>query len=52
MATITVDRENSTPIDLYYEDHGTGDRDEGLVIVELRPIGGKGFHLSGENILC
>jgi pimeloyl-ACP methyl ester carboxylesterase len=24
MATITVGKENSTPIDLYYEDHGTG----------------------------
>ena len=24
MATVTVGEENATPIDLYYEDHGTG----------------------------
>ena len=24
MGTITVGQENSTPIDLYYEDHGSG----------------------------
>ena len=25
MGTITVGQENSTPIELYYEDHGSGD---------------------------
>ena len=24
MSVITVDQENSTPVDLYYEDHGSG----------------------------
>ena len=26
MGTVTVGQENSTPIELYYEDHGSGTR--------------------------
>jgi len=37
MATITVGKENSTPIDLYYEDHGTGSP---VVLIHGWPLSG------------
>ncbi len=40
MATITVDTENSTPIDLYYEDHGTGDP---VVLIHGWPLSGRSW---------
>jgi pimeloyl-ACP methyl ester carboxylesterase len=40
MATITVDSENSTPIDLYYEDHGTGDP---VVLIHGWPLSGRSW---------
>jgi non-heme chloroperoxidase len=40
MATITVDSENSTPIDIYYEDHGTGDP---VVLIHGWPLSGRSW---------
>jgi pimeloyl-ACP methyl ester carboxylesterase len=40
MAVITVDRENSTPIDLYYEDHGSGDP---VVLIHGWPLSGRSW---------
>jgi pimeloyl-ACP methyl ester carboxylesterase len=37
MATLTVGRENSTPIDLYYEDHGSGSP---VVLIHGWPLSG------------
>ena len=37
MATITVGKENSTPIDLYYEDHGSGSP---VVLIHGWPLSG------------
>jgi non-heme chloroperoxidase len=40
MTTITVDNENSSPIDLYYEDHGTGDP---VVLIHGWPLSGRSW---------
>jgi non-heme chloroperoxidase len=40
MATISVDSENSTPIDLYYEDHGAGDP---VVLIHGWPLSGRSW---------
>src|SRR5882757_8879908 len=40
MTTLTVDKENSTPIDLYYEDHGTGDP---VVLIHGWPLSGRSW---------
>jgi non-heme chloroperoxidase len=40
MATITIDNENSSPIDLYYEDHGTGDP---VVLIHGWPLSGRSW---------
>jgi non-heme chloroperoxidase len=40
MATVTVDSEHSAPIDLYYEDHGTGDP---VVLVHGWPLSGRSW---------
>jgi non-heme chloroperoxidase len=40
MARITVDTENSTPIELYYEDHGTGDP---VVLIHGWPLSGQSW---------
>jgi non-heme chloroperoxidase len=40
MGSINVDSENSTPIDLYYEDHGTGDP---VVLVHGWPLSGRAW---------
>ena len=37
MATITVGKENSTPIELYYEDHGSGSP---VVLIHGWPLSG------------
>jgi len=40
MGTINVDTENSTPIDLYYEDHGAGDP---VVLIHGWPLSGRSW---------
>ena len=40
MATITVGKENSTPIDLYYEDHGSGSP---VVLIHGWPLSGSSW---------
>jgi len=40
MTTITVDSDNSTPIELYYEDHGTGDP---VVLIHGWPLSGRSW---------
>ncbi|MCW2583201.1 MAG: bromoperoxidase [Klenkia sp.] len=40
MATLTVGTENSTPIDLYYEDHGAG---RPVVLIHGWPLSGKSW---------
>ena len=40
MATLTVGTENSAPIDLYYEDHGTG---RPVVLIHGWPLSGKSW---------
>jgi peroxiredoxin len=38
MSTITVGKENSTPIELYYEDHGSGSP---VVLIHGWPLSGR-----------
>ena len=40
MAKITVDNENSAPIEIYYEDHGTGDP---VVLIHGWPLSGRSW---------
>ena len=40
MATLTVGTENSTPIDLYYEDHGAG---RPVVLIHGWPLSGRSW---------
>jgi non-heme chloroperoxidase len=40
MGTVTVGQENSTPIDLYYEDHGSGDP---VVLLSGWPLDGRSW---------
>ena len=40
MATVTVGTENSTPVDLYYEDHGTG---RPVVLIHGWPLSGRSW---------
>jgi non-heme chloroperoxidase len=40
MATITIDSENGAPIDIYYEDHGTGDP---VVLIHGWPLSGRSW---------
>jgi non-heme chloroperoxidase len=40
MATITIDSENGAPIDIYYEDHGTGDP---VVLIHGWPVSGRSW---------
>jgi len=40
MATVTVDSEHSAPIDLYYEDHGSGDP---VVLIHGWPLSGRSW---------
>ncbi|GHD46319.1 hypothetical protein GCM10008097_16170 [Mycetocola manganoxydans] len=40
MSFITVGQENSTPIDLYYEDHGSG---QPVVLIHGYPLDGNSW---------
>ncbi len=40
MSTITVGTENSTPIELYYEDHGSG---QPVVLIHGYPLNGRSW---------
>ena len=40
MASITIDSENGAPIDIYYEDHGTGDP---VVLIHGWPLSGRSW---------
>ncbi|TDC69191.1 alpha/beta hydrolase [Actinomadura sp. GC306] len=48
MATITVGQENSTNIDLYYEDHGTG---QPVVLIHGYPLDGNSWELQSRVLL-
>ncbi|MFE1207220.1 alpha/beta fold hydrolase, partial [Streptomyces sp. NPDC058762] len=48
MAFITVGQENSTPIDLYYEDHGTG---QPVVLIHGYPLDGHSWERQAAALL-
>lgn len=48
MSFITVGRENSTPIDLYYEDHGTG---QPVVLIHGYPLDGHSWEKQSAALL-
>jgi pimeloyl-ACP methyl ester carboxylesterase len=48
MATITVGTENSTPIELYYEDHGAG---QPIVLIHGYPLNGHSWELQARELL-
>ena len=48
MAFITVDQENSTPIELYYEDHGTG---QPVVLIHGYPLDGHSWEKQSAALL-
>ena len=48
MATITVGKENSTPIDLYYEDHGSGSP---VVLIHGWPLSGASWERQAAALL-
>lgn len=48
MAFITVGQENSTPIDLYYEDHGTG---QPVVLIHGYPLDGHSWEKQAAALL-
>jgi non-heme chloroperoxidase len=47
MASITVGTENSTPIELYYEDHGTG---QAVVLVHGYPLDGSSWERQAREL--
>lgn len=49
MATITVGTENSTPIDIYYEDHGTG---QPVVLIHGYPLDGHSWERQTRELLA
>lgn len=49
MATITVGAENSTPIEIYYEDHGTG---QPLVLIHGYPLDGHSWELQARELIA
>src|SRR6267142_2115881 len=49
MSTITVGKENSTPIELYYEDHGTGSP---LVLIHGWPLSGASWEKQTAALLA
>jgi non-heme chloroperoxidase len=49
MATITVGKENSTPIDLYYEDHGSGSP---VVLIHGWPLNGASWEKQTAALLA
>lgn len=48
MAFITVGQENSTPVDLYYEDHGTG---QPVVLIHGYPLDGHSWEKQAAALL-
>lgn len=48
MATITVGRENSTPIEIYYEDHGSG---RPVVLIHGYPLDGASWEKQERELL-
>ncbi|WP_030156228.1 alpha/beta fold hydrolase [Glycomyces sp. NRRL B-16210] len=48
MATITVGTENSTPIELYYEDHGAG---QPIVLIHGYPLNGHSWELQSRELI-
>ena len=48
MSTITVGTENSTPIELYYEDHGTG---QPVVLIHGYPLNGRSWEKQSAALL-
>lgn len=49
MATITVGTENSTPIEIYYEDHGAG---QPVVLVHGYPLDGHSWELQARELIA
>ena len=49
MATITVGTENSTPIELYYEDHGAG---QPIVLIHGYPLNGHSWELQSRELIA
>src|SRR6201984_1755415 len=49
MSTITVGKENSTPIEVYYEDHGSGSP---VVLIHGRPRGGASWEKQTAALLA
>jgi len=47
MGTITVGQENSTPIELYYEDHGTG---QAVVLIHGYPLDGTSWERQAREL--
>jgi non-heme chloroperoxidase len=48
MATITVGAENSTPIEIYYEDHGSG---QPVVLIHGYPLSGHSWELQSRGLI-
>ena len=48
MGTITSGTENSTPVELYYEDHGTG---QAVVLVHGYPLDGNSWERQSRVLL-
>jgi len=49
MATITVGTENSTPIDIYYEDHGAG---QPIVLIHGYPLDGHSWERQARELIA
>ncbi|WP_433622639.1 alpha/beta fold hydrolase [Nocardia sp. CA-120079] len=49
MTTITVGTENSTPIELYYEDHGTG---QPIVLIHGYPLDGHSWERQSRELIA
>ena len=48
MATVTVGQENTSPIELYYEDHGTG---QPVVLIHGYPLDGNSWELQARELI-
>jgi non-heme chloroperoxidase len=49
MATVTVGTENSAPIELYYEDHGSG---QPVVLIHGYPLNGDSWELQARELIA
>ncbi len=49
MGTVTVGTENSTPIELYYEDHGSG---QPVVLIHGYPLDGNSWELQSRELIA